>query len=387
MAAELETGRAQIEASRQELRVANTELERRRQYTETLLESMPSAVISIQTDYTINRFNTAVLRLFGRRARDAWRLGDLLDRESLDHVQRLLRKSERLGAVAAQIEVSPEGGRPFTAAVTAAPIPSGNSGEYAGYVLVLEDLTDVLRIQKIAAWREVAQRIAHEIRNPLTPIALSAQRTRRRIEKLAPGAPADGESLQVITQCSELIEGEVRTLQHLVDEFSAFARFPAPKPEPCDLNDVIYRALRVFDGRLEGVHIRTSFGTLPPMSLDGEGIKRVFVNLIDNAADAMRQSAFREITITTSCTDGVVEATVADTGEGIQAADKERLFLPYFSTKRRGTGLGLAVVTRIVEEHGGAIRVEENLPVGTRFVLELPVPRAAEQVTANVANG
>jgi PAS domain S-box-containing protein len=384
MTGELEAGRAQLEASRQELRDANRELDRRRQYTETLLESIPSAVISVHADHSINRINPAVPRLFGDRTQRAQRLEDLFDNESAQQVDKLLRKSERLGPVAAQIEVVVDGGRTFTAAVTAAPIPSELSDEYAGYVLVLEDLSDVLRIQKIAAWREVAQRIAHEIRNPLTPIALSAQRARRRVEKLTSGSKPDGESLEVIQRCATLIESEVQTLQHLVDEFSMFARFPAPKPVVCDLNEVIQRALCVFDGRLDGVQIHTQFAAVPPLLLDEEGMKRVFVNLIDNAADAMRTSPFREITLSTNCSEGVVETVVADTGAGIKPADKERLFLPYFSTKKRGTGLGLAVVMRIVEEHGGSIRVEENQPVGTRFIIELPVTQpvhTAEGVT------
>jgi nitrogen fixation/metabolism regulation signal transduction histidine kinase len=347
-------------------------------------------VLSLDRYHSITRINPAVFRLFGPRPLSPQRLEDLFPADSLRELRHLLRRSERLGAVAGQMEVPVQDGRILTTAVTVASIPgdSGGRRSYSGYVLVFDDLTDLLRIQRVAAWREVARRIAHEIKNPLTPISLSAQRIHRRLERYqaalppAPGvaAPPPGEDgmLAVIAECADTINSEVHSLQRLVDEFSAFARFPAARPIPCNLNDVIESALRAFDGRLDGITIRTQLRPLPLLKLDPEDMKRLFINLIDNAAEAMRQSPYREILLSTAHLEGTVEAVVADTGRGVQPGDKEKLFLPYYSTKGRGTGLGLAIVTKIVEDHGGSIRIEENLPVGARFILELPVPEADE---------
>jgi two-component system nitrogen regulation sensor histidine kinase NtrY len=374
MASELEANRAQIETSRREL-------EARRQYTETLLEHTPSAVISLDAEHRIERINPAVPRLFGPGREHPRRLEDLFDAASLREIHHLLRKSERWPAASGQLEVAAGGARQLTLAATVAAIPAGPpaaaAGErrprrrpWAGYVLVLEDLTDLLRIQKTAAWREVAQRIAHEIKNPLTPIALSAQRIRRRLSGLAPGA----EIPAVIAECTATIEAEVRSLERLVEEFAAFARFPHAQPVPSDLNDIIERSLRAFDGRLEGIEIRTHFDPLPPLALDPEDVKRVFINIIDNAAEAMRASPYRQLTIATQRLDGSIEAVVADTGRGLPPGDKQRLFLPYVSTKARGTGLGLAIAQRILEESGGSIRAEDNAPLGARFIVEFPFP-------------
>lgn len=393
MAEEMETSRSQIEASRRQLQRANNELETRRRYTETLLENIPSAVLSLDRYHTITRINPAVFRIFGPRTVPPQRLEDLFPADCLRELRHLLRRSERLGAVAGQMEVAVGDGRILTTAVTVASIPSDSAGRrsYSGYVLVFDDLTDLLRIQRVAAWREVARRIAHEIKNPLTPISLSAQRIRRRLDRHQAALPAAASAtgpvdaapendgmLTVIGECADTIASEVHSLQRLVDEFSAFARFPAARPVPCDLNDVVESALRAFDGRLDGITIRTQLRSLPALKLDPEDMKRVFINLIDNAAEAVQGCPYREIHLSTSHVDGAVEAVVADTGRGIQPGDKEKLFLPYYSTKGRGTGLGLAIVTKIVEDHGGTIRVEENQPVGARFILELPVFEAEE---------
>ncbi|MGH9489973.1 MAG: ATP-binding protein [Terriglobales bacterium] len=377
MAGDLEAGRRELEISGERVRAANAELEARRRYTETLLESIPSAVLSLDSRHAIARINPAVIRLFGERARAARRLDDLLEGESRREMHRLLRKAERLGTIASQIELAGPGDAAISAAVTVSFVGGGAlrpSG--GGFVVVFEDLTDVLRMQQIAAWREVARRIAHEIKNPLTPIALSAERIRRRLERDPDGAPRPADTMEVIASCARTIQAEVRSLESLVGEFSAFARFPAAKPVACDLNVVLERALQAFDGRLDGVRLRSELRPLPLLWLDPDELRRVFVNLIDNAAEAVRGGSVREIVVGTECGDGFVEAYVADSGQGIPAAVKERLFLPYVTTKPRGTGLGLAIVSRIVADHGGTIRVEENQPVGTRFVIEFTPPAA-----------
>ena len=254
-----------------------------------------------------------------------------------------------------------------------------------GYVLVFEDLSDLLQAQKQAAWREVARRVAHEIKNPLTPIALSAERIQRHLDR---GSPPDAASLEVLHGCAETIAGAVETVRTLVDEFSTLARFPTAQPQPgrhqFDRGEYAGHVQRPA-GRHSGADSAGS-GSARMCMADPEAIKRALANLVDNAAEAMQDSVLREIEISTSLVTSrdAVEISVADTGHGVTQELKERLFLPYFSTKKRGTGLGLAIVSRIVEDHHGSIRVEENKPVGTRFVVELPV--AVEAVGAAPAS-
>jgi nitrogen fixation/metabolism regulation signal transduction histidine kinase len=239
--------------------------------------------------------------------------------------------------------------------------------------MVFEDFTELLRAQKQAAWREVARRVAHEIKNPLTPIALSAERIRRHLER---GVPPDEGSVAVMLGCAETIRGAVETVRQLVDEFATLARFPAAQPRPSDINGIVESALQLFSGRLDGVHIETQLAKdLPQVQADPDAMRRAIANLVDNAAEALQDSLLKEIYISTSLLEGrdSVEIVVADTGHGVTGEMKERLFLPYFSTKNRGTGLGLPIVSRIMQEHGGSIRVEENHPAGARFILELPV--------------
>ena len=248
-----------------------------------------------------------------------------------------------------------------------------------GYVLVLDDLTEVLRAQKSAAWQEVARRIAHEIKNPLTPIQLSAQRLLRFLERRDPSQPAatrHSELAKLVQECSRLIEREVSTLAALVNEFSQFVRFPIAKLVPTDANTIVHQAVEVFSGRLDGIALKTALAeNLPAIRADGGLLRSVVVNLIDNAAEALENSACREILVATNAHSDAetVVICVSDTGTGISPEDKDKLFLPQFSTKDRGTGLGLAIAARIVAEHGGSIHVEDNLPVGSRFLIELPV--------------
>jgi len=256
-------------------------------------------------------------------------------------------------------------------AVTVAPLK--HEGGRSGYVVVFEDLSDLLKAQKQAAWREVARRVAHEIKNPLTPIALSAERIQRHLDRTNAGESA---SLNIVRSCADTIAGAVETVRRLVDEFSTLARFPVAKPQPVDINEVIDNALSMFNGRLDGISLHTSLAPdLPKVMADDEAIKRAIANLVDNAAEASQNSVVREIEISTAlvASRDAVEIAVADTGHGVTRELKEKLFLPYFSTKKRGTGLGLAIVSRIVEDHRGSIRVEENHPVGARFIVELPV--------------
>ncbi len=371
MAAELESNREQIEAAHGQLAQANRELESRQRRLEVMLESLPSAVLITTRDGEIERSNAAAPRLLGGSAGAARNLREVFDATSQEEIWRLFRKADRQGAVTGQLEIRREGAA-LTAAATVAPIPlAGDSGQRSGYIVVLEDLSDLLQMQKLAAWREVAQRIAHEIKNPLTPIRLAAERLERRLER--DGAAVPAETAALVRASAATIAGEAMTLKQLVDAFGDFARFPAPQPRPADLNEVVQQALGSFEGRLQGIEVATRCSELPLLKLDPEGLKRVLVNLIDNAADAVRDMPLRQILISTRTLDGMVAIEVADTGHGLRGVDKQRLFLPYVSTKSRGTGLGLAIARRIVEEHGGSIRAEETPPVGTRMIIELPL--------------
>ena len=378
MAEELETSRRQIMASSRELKDANLALEQRRRHMETILESIPTGVLSLDAKRRVTHANVALQRIFNPQSRIADRvnfltgstLSEIFPKEIGEDLEPLLRRADRMGVATSQVELSWHGSM-LNVAVTVATLEHENLG--LGYVVIFEDLSDLLKAQKQAAWREVARRVAHEIKNPLTPIALSAERIRRHLER---GRPPDAVSLSVIGGCAETIAGAVETVRSLVDEFSALARFPAANPQPANINAIVENTLSMFNGRLEGIEVRTLLTPdLPRVLADSEAIKRALANLIDNAAEATQDSMLREIDISTAMVPGrdAVEIMISDTGPGVTAELKEKLFLPYFSTKKRGTGLGLAIVSRIVEDHHGSIRVEENEPVGARFILELPV--------------
>jgi len=386
MTTQLRDNRSQIDQFTRNLQQAVQELERRRQLMETVLENIPTGVISLDAGGAILRANTAVTRMFGGDARNAQTLDELLGPDASRILQLLMRRSLRMGVVSREIEIVVSG-RILHLAVTASSL--GPRRANSGYVLVLDDITEMLRAQKSAAWQEVARRIAHEIKNPLTPIQLSSQRLSRfldRREAAESKAPRDPELTKLVQECSRLIEREVSTLAALVNEFSQFVRFPTAKLTSTNANTIVHEAVEVFSGRLDGITLRTTLGeNLPPVRADGGLIRSVVVNLIDNAAEALENSSFREILISTRAhpDSETVEICVSDTGHGISPQDKDKLFLPHFSTKNRGTGLGLAIAARIVAEHGGTIHVEDNQPVGSRFLVELP---AAELTPAGVTD-
>ena len=390
MTEQLGEGRRQITEFTESLQLAIEERERRRKLMEAILENIPTGVVSLSASGEVARVNTAVLSILGEYAREARTLQDLLGEEAAREVLHLIRGSLRMGAASREIEIA-AGGRLVRAAVTVSSLGPRRSNP--GFVVVIDDLTDLLRAQKAAAWQEVAQRIAHEIKNPLTPIQLSAQRLLRYLDRLPAAADASTANLgarrsefeNLAAECAGLIEREVQTLESLVDEFSQFARFPSARLAPADLNSIAEDALALFDGRLDGITVRRDLAaSLPLVKADAELIRRALANLIDNAAEAMESSQVRHLrVITRTESDGdAVEIEVADTGQGISPADKEKLFLPHFSTKERGTGLGLAITSRIVAEHNGTIRAEDNLPTGVRFVIRFPaieVPAAPAQ--------
>jgi two-component system nitrogen regulation sensor histidine kinase NtrY len=240
---------------------------------------------------------------------------------------------------------------------------------YLGLVAVFEDLTELEKAQRMAAWREVARRIAHEVKNPLTPVQLSAQRLRRKY-----GSRFAKEDGAVFDECTRLIIDNVAGLKVLVDEFSNFARMPAPNPLPDNIGQIIQDAILLYkDAHKDITFSFIDNNDVTVFKLDREQIKRAMINLLDNAVAAIPGEGRITIKLSQDKVLRIVMIEVSDTGTGIPNEDKERLFEPYFSTKKSGTGLGLAIVSRIISDHNGLIRVEDNQPKGTRFIIELPV--------------
>jgi PAS domain S-box-containing protein len=359
------------------------ELEARRRFTEAILESIPTGVISVSHSGRIERVNRALYGIFSEDVvRRATRLEDLFAGDDLTEIRYLLKRAQRTGAAATQLDVQRRGSL-LHLAVTVASLQ-----ERRGFVLVLEDTSDLLRAQKAAAWQEVARRIAHEIKNPLTPISLSADRIARHLSRMS----LDPAARAILEECTQTIQQEVQTVKTLVNEFSRFSRFPAAQLLPSDLNEIVKGAVSLFEGRLDGIAVSLDLdANLPYVMADKEQMKRVIVNLIDNAAEAMTDAPDRRLTVATSQpSPDIVQLSIADTGCGISPADKEKLFLPYFSTKARGTGLGLAIVSHIVTEHRGVVHVEDNHPSGAQFVVHLnaispePITSEAEPVAVTL---
>lgn len=390
MTAELEENRRRIDADAATLKEKNLAIEERRNYIETVLNSLSTGVVSLDQNDCITTINAAaasILRL--SEAPPAWaNLSSLLSHEDRLVLERLLKRARRAGRAAEQSQLKRGlGSSPIPVALTATALRT-ISGPERGVVLVIDDLSELLNAQRAAAWSEVARRVAHEIKNPLTPIQLSAERIARQFGLKSNGATAEpngngadlsiqnGELTRVVEECTTSITREVAGLKALVDEFSRFARMPHAQKTPTDLNEVIRQAAALYEDRLEGTGLRLELqDELPSAMLDSEQIKRVFVNLIENAVEALSSSDERQITVATKfdADRATLIAEVADTGEGIPVSDVKRLFQPYFSTRGRGTGLGLAIVSRIISEHGGKIYAENNPSRGARFVVELPI--------------
>jgi two-component system, NtrC family, nitrogen regulation sensor histidine kinase NtrY len=378
MAGGLAASQRKLERSRVDLERKNLQLDERRRYIETVLERIATGVISVGADGRIETINTAARRLLeldgavvGVAALDAFGREDLRALDAL--VERV-----RAGAAhpaAQEIALSREG-RELHLAAAATPL-QGEDGQAAGAVLVFDDVTPLIRTQRVAAWRDVARRLAHEIKNPLTPIQLSAERLRRHFGTAPPAARA------LIEECTTTIIGEVESLKALVDEFAQFARMPTPRAVPSDLNRVLTETLALYNGLFQRIRLEPRLAaTLPPVRLDVEQVRRVVINLVDNAVEALggsqapvRPGGEQPTIVVESALDaanGLARITIADNGPGIPPADRDKLFMPYYSTKRRGSGLGLAIVRRIIAEHGGNIEVTDNVPHGSRFVIELP---------------
>jgi two-component system nitrogen regulation sensor histidine kinase NtrY len=362
-----------------DLQDKHTELEDRRRYIETVLEAVTTGVVSFDALGRVTTINRAAARMFGIAETAA--VGRLLEEVfaggELREIVTLVQRARRPRAGSAAIELHLRRGSANLSLLAAATALRGESGEYAGAVLVFDDLTELLKAQRLAAWREVAQRIAHEIKNPLTPIQLSAQRLRRRM------VPHDADEQKLVHECTETIIQEVDGLRRLVDEFSRFARMPAFVPKPTDVRPLVEGVAALYRESHPGLALVTRHADdLPRLEVDPDHIKRAVLNLVDNAVEAVAGTG--EVTVETQYVPETsrVRIVVSDTGPGIPLEDREKLFLPHFSTKVTGMGLGLPIVSEIASEHGGSVSLEDNEPRGSRFTIELPAARTPATVEA-----
>ncbi len=362
-----------------------TELERRRRYMEIVLGTVGAGVVSVDAEGRISTINPSAQRFLGIPAGSGLlgqKLADVVHRPELTQVIEELSTALRPGvreSIRRQVQV-PLDDDIATLFVTLT-VMHDEAGDVLGTVVVFDDYTQLVKVQRMAAWREVARRIAHEIKNPLTPIQLSAQRLRRRFADQLKGNP---ENEKIFDECVDAITTQVDTLKVLVDEFQNFARLPAGQPRPDDLNRIVGEAMASYAGTDDVEFVTDLDPELPTVDLDRDQMRRALTNLIDNAVAAVKRRLQLDDTgqpgrITLrSAHDPLLQSVrieVADDGIGIPQQDRRRVFEPYFSTKDRGTGLGLAIVSRIIADHHGYIRVQNNEPRGARFVVELPVSR------------
>jgi nitrogen fixation/metabolism regulation signal transduction histidine kinase len=350
-----------------------------------MLETIPNGVATLDAERRIVLANRALSEMMdpgGQRPFLGVTMEEVFPADVAEVLDRLIRRSHRMGSASSELEMIGHanqfnsGTLNLLATVALLENVSGSERAVRGYVVVLENATELLQAQKQSAWKEVARRVAHEIKNPLTPISLSAEQIHRHIGRLAVSLAerhVESPSIDVIRRCSEVITASVESMRSLVDQFAALAEFPTARPRPADLNTIVENSLAIFAGRLQNIRLVTRLGkNLPLVLADPEALKRALGNLIDNAAEAMQNSLLREMRVSTvALENGMVELTIADTGTGLTDEMRERLFLPYFSTKQRGTGLGLAIAAKIIQEHQGSIRAEKNEPAGAKFIVEL----------------
>lgn len=370
MSEKLARSEEEVEFSRADLTRKNLEIDERRRLMETVLETIGTGVLVVDGGQRVQRVNTAGSRLVGGDASRIMgaELKSLLPQEVKDEVARSIARVLEGRSPRFERDLALFGTRGRREIrLRAAPLPVAE-GAQAGAVIVLEDVTPLMQAQKVAAWGEVAQKLAHEIKNPLTPIKLSAQRVKRaHLKKADDFGVVLGESIDAIVT-------EVDALQHLVDEFAQFARMPPSRPVEGSLNGIVEAALALYETAYPNVALERRFDSdLPALRLDAPQMKRVIINLVDNAIAAIAERGVIQVGTSFDAASRIATLVVADDGPGVPPSNRESIFAPSFSTKKKGSGLGLAIARRIVEDHGGDIRVEDNQPKGARFVIDLPV--------------
>ena len=371
MTMDLKTSKNKLEEANVELIKSNIELEQRRLYMEIVLANVAAGVVSADVDgkiLTINKSAEGMLnmkadRIIGKNYKE------IIPEDYIKTIDGFLGDPglHRKGSLNKQISLSVKSKR--LTLLVSLNVLRDDRGNYLGLVAVFEDLSEIEKAQRMAAWREVARRIAHEVKNPLTPIQLSAQRLKKRY-----GEMLESEDEKVFQECTEMIIRQVEELKRLVNEFSNFARMPAINPVPADIRNIIKEALILYKEAHKDVKfVFNDRKGIPVFKLDKEQIKRVMINLLDNAIEAIDGEGKVDIDLSYDKVLQMVRVEVADNGRGISPENKMKLFEPYFSTKKQGTGLGLAIVNTIITDHNGFIRVQDNEPKGTKFIIELPV--------------
>jgi two-component system, NtrC family, nitrogen regulation sensor histidine kinase NtrY len=350
-----------------DLKQINLELEQRKRFVETLLANITAGVIAVDPRGRITTWNKTAEEMLGVEATGV--LGrnqeEIFQVGQLQVMRDILESVKERESVERQIKI-PLPDQLLTVMVTAATLRD-DEGKTMGVMVFLEDITQIQKVQRMEAWREVARRIAHEIKNPLTPIQLSAERLRKRYAKLLEGNGA------ILDKCTSTIIQQVDELKNLVNEFSHFARLPSAHLTTNDLNEIVQESLFLFKEGHNDIHFQFRSGDIPPLELDREQIKRVIINLLDNAVAAVTENGEIRMATSHDRSRGVVYLEVADNGCGVAPEVRTRIFEPYFSTKKNGTGLGLTIVSQIIEDHRGYIRVRPNEPQGTKFTIEFPV--------------
>jgi len=370
MTGDLKFSKVQIERTTSDLKETNLELERRRRYMEIILKNVAAGVVSIDEKERVTTINKSAERLLKIKTEESlYKTYDkVFSTVQMEVIRQLIKEmiTSGRGTFEHQIKLSfPDS---IIELLVSGTILKDDAGKYLGLVLVFEDLTHLKKAQRAAAWREVARRIAHEIKNPLTPIQLSAQRMRKRYKNRF---TSDG---KVFDECTKIIIDQTEEIKNLINEFSNFARMPATNPLPNDLSKVIRESTSLFKELQKNVSFEfIEKDKIPLCNIDKDQMKRAIVNILDNAVDAIESEG--KITIETSYDKifQIAKIEIADTGCGIPQEEKSKLFEPYFSTKKSGTGLGLSIVGTIIADHNGYIRVRDNYPKGTRFIIELPV--------------
>jgi len=368
MTRDLRTSREQLELSARMLKEQNIEIEEKRRYIEFVLKSVSAGVVTLDSDGLVSTINKSAEKMLGVNSeqvlnRDLNALLQVQNKDLADEIMTNLSFA-RDATIDVPLKLTIQG-RPRSLLVTMT-VLRDDVGKHMGIAMVFDDLTEMEKGQRMAAWREVARRIAHEVKNPLTPITLSAQRLKRKYSRQI--------NEPVFDECTQTIIDHVELIRNLVNEFSSFARFPSANPKRCDLMPIIEESLALYREGHPNIKFEIhNTGDTPPLNLDRQQIKQAFINLIDNAIGAIKENGLVTFDITYDPILKRARIEVADNGPGIPNENKTRLFEPNFSTKKSGMGLGLTIVSTIIADHNGFISVHDNAPRGAKFVIELPV--------------
>jgi len=384
MTMDLQENEKNIEQTQQSLRRTNEELDERRRYIETILQTIATGVISLDNNHRIRTMNRAAMEMLRIEViPEEAVLEEVMPKPAGRILRELLIRSAVLGRVVKDVQLSFPGESLHLASIVT-PL-ADIEGQPAGWVVVFDDMTELLTMEKLTAWQEVARRMAHEIKNPLTPIQLSAERVLSRYRRMG-SPPSDIEESwleefakfdTLLEECIRTITQETGSLKGMVDEFSRFSRLPHVRFEEADLHVILDNTLGLYKGRIRNVLIEKNYGTkIPLLQLDPEQMKRVFINLFDNALAAMAENNGDRILFLSTNFNEIsdsVRIEICDTGRGFPEEYQDSLFLPYFSASKGGTGLGLAIARQIISDHNGSIRAEPNKPEGTKIIIDLPL--------------